>query len=180
MSHGDYHPNAADYDKPETHQLLIDRLCSEFPDGWALSLNAQGLRAILPMCPEDVRVMAWVKPKCNYWKQKNRIAYAWEPLILRGGRHRSLAVPTMRDWFSCSPDLQAGFAGAKPSYFSKWVFELLGMEPEDEFHDLFPGSGAVARAWGEWKANASIFQEERPRRVKPQALRFLFGDAACD
>ncbi|WP_170285519.1 hypothetical protein [Microbacterium rhizomatis] len=37
--------------------------------------------------------------------------------------------------------------GAKPAEFCRWVFDLLGAEPQDEFSDLFAGSGGVARAW---------------------------------
>jgi hypothetical protein len=37
--------------------------------------------------------------------------------------------------------------GAKPAEFCRWVFDLLGAEPQDEFTDLFAGSGGVARAW---------------------------------
>ncbi|ROS57191.1 hypothetical protein EDF21_0846 [Frigoribacterium sp. PhB118] len=37
--------------------------------------------------------------------------------------------------------------GAKPAIFCRWIFDLLGAEPGDEFTDVFPGSGGVARAW---------------------------------
>ncbi|WP_337004072.1 MULTISPECIES: hypothetical protein [unclassified Microbacterium] len=37
--------------------------------------------------------------------------------------------------------------GAKPAVFCRWVFDLLGAEPQDEFSDLFAGSGGVMRAW---------------------------------
>ena len=47
--YGHLHPEAAVYDKPEAHQALIDRLCDEFSDGWAMSLHSPSLRTILPM-----------------------------------------------------------------------------------------------------------------------------------
>ncbi len=37
--------------------------------------------------------------------------------------------------------------GAKPATFCRWIFDLLGARAGDEFVDLFPGSGGVARAW---------------------------------
>jgi hypothetical protein len=37
--------------------------------------------------------------------------------------------------------------GAKPAEFCRWMFDLLGAEPQDEFSDLFAGSGGVMRAW---------------------------------
>ena len=37
--------------------------------------------------------------------------------------------------------------GTKPAAFCRWVFTLLGAAPADSLDDLFPGSGAVSRAW---------------------------------
>ena len=37
--------------------------------------------------------------------------------------------------------------GAKPAIFARWIFDLLGALPGDEFVDVFPGSGGIARAW---------------------------------
>ncbi|GAA1161907.1 hypothetical protein F6W69_06335 [Microbacterium oxydans] len=37
--------------------------------------------------------------------------------------------------------------GAKPAVFCRWVFDLLGAEPQDEFSALSAGSGGVMRAW---------------------------------
>jgi hypothetical protein len=97
--YGHLHADAADYDKPETHQALIDRLCAEF-DGWALSLHTPSLRAILPMCPPDVRVMAWVKPFASF-KPGVGVAYAWEPIIVRGGRRRTRKQQTVSRSLGC-------------------------------------------------------------------------------
>ena len=41
----------------------------------------------------------------------------------------------------------ARVVGAKPAVFVRWIFDLLGALPGDEFVDIFPGSGGVARAW---------------------------------
>ena len=41
----------------------------------------------------------------------------------------------------------ARVVGAKPAIFARWVFDLLGALPGDEFVDVFPGSGGIARAW---------------------------------
>lgn len=37
--------------------------------------------------------------------------------------------------------------GAKPATFAFWMFQLLGAQPGDDFHDLFLGSGGIMRAW---------------------------------
>ena len=44
--------------------------------------------------------------------------------------------------------------GAKPAAFCRWMFDLLGAEPQDEFTDLFAGSGGVARAWDVFSGRA--------------------------
>jgi hypothetical protein len=47
-----------------------------------------------------------------------------------------------------------GFKGSKPEEFCFWIFEVLNLGPDDEFHDLFPGSGAVQSAWQKWRSRA--------------------------
>jgi len=157
------HPQALDYDRIETHAALIARLSDEFPDGWALSLHSPSLRAILPLCPEDVRVMSWVKPFCSF-KPGVGVAYAWEPVIVRGGRRRTRDQRTVRDWVAANITLRRGFTGAKPDDVCVWLFKVLGMEAEDEFHDLFPGSGAVSRAWESYQIG--LRQASRPEQFE--------------
>jgi hypothetical protein len=129
------------------HEILIAHL-NDF-DGWALSLSTPSLRTILPMCPEDVRVCAWVKPFCAFKANVTR-AYAWEPVIVRGGRSPTREEPTVRDWVSANITLKRGLVGAKPKDFAFWLFAFLGVRQDDEFHDLFPGSGAVTAALNEY------------------------------
>ena len=154
--YGSMHPDAAEYDDPATHQRLIDRLCGEFPDGWAMSLHSPSLREILPMCPPDVRVAAWTKPFASFKKGVNP-GYAWEPVIFRGGRRRTKGTePTITDYCAVPITLQRGFQGAKPDRFVWWVLALLGVRADDEFIDLFPGSGAVGRAWDAWRSQLAL------------------------
>lgn len=138
-------PRCAEVD----HAELIGRMCEEFPEGWALSLSSPSLWTILPLCPEEVRVMAWVKPFCSYKPNVNP-AYAWEPVIVYRGRKRTREQETVRDWITANITLKKGLTGVKPDSFSYWLFEVLGLLPGDEFIDLFPGSGAVSRAWEKW------------------------------
>lgn len=145
--HYSHDPRCAEVD----HAELIDRLCREFPDGWALSLSAPSLQQILALCPEDVRVMPWVKPFASFKPGVNP-AYAWEPVIVRGGRKRTRKQPTVRDWVSANITMKRGLSGAKPQGFCFWLFEVLNLEPGDEFVDLYPGSGAVTRALEAWLA----------------------------
>lgn len=133
-------PRCAEVD----HGELIERLNGY--DAWALSLSSPSLKQIIALCPDDVRVMAWVKPFAVFRPNVNP-AYAWEPVIVRGGRRRERAEATVRDWVMANITLRRGTHGAKPAAFCRWLFDVLGMEPGDEFNDLFPGSGAVTRAW---------------------------------
>lgn len=144
------HPQAGEFNTIEGHQRLIARLVREFPDGWALSLSSPSLRRILPLCPPDARVAAWVKPFC-VWKKGVNPVYGWEPVIWRGGRRRGLEAPAVRDWVSASVTVRKGVVGAKPPGFCLWLFQLLGLTPADELVDLFPGSRAVSRAWRQFQ-----------------------------
>jgi hypothetical protein len=127
------------------HALLIERL--EKFDAWALSCSSPSLQQILALCPSTVRVAAWVKP-FGIFKPNVNPAYVWEPVIFRtGSRKRTRKEKTVRDWVSCNITLKKGLCGVKPAGFSQWLFDLLGMLPGDEFHDLFPGSGAVTEEW---------------------------------
>jgi hypothetical protein len=148
-----HHPEAKMWDDPQTHRGLIARLIDEYPDGWALSLHVPSLKVLLPMCPEDVRVAAWVKPYSSS-RPRVRINYAWEPVIFRGGRKSGASDLLEKDWIAISPirhtQIDAGIIGMKPRKFCRWLFCLLGATSGDTFDDLFPGSGAVTAAWGDW------------------------------
>lgn len=151
-----FHPDGLCWDDVETHRALIQRLCAEFPDGWALSASSPSLRAILPLCPEDCRVSPWTKPFAVYKPNVNP-AYAWEPVIWRGGRQpRDRSERTVRDWFSHEITLQKGLTGAKPELFVTWLFDLLGVQGNDEVTDIFPGTGVVGRVWDQWRTYRSL------------------------
>lgn len=147
------HPEARIWDDPQTHRTLIEQLREEYPGGWALSCSSPSLRVLLPFCPPDVRIGAWVKP-FHIFKKGVRPAYAWEPVIYRGGRNANHPPPpkrgkatTPRDWVAANITLRKGLTGAKPEPFCLWLFDLLGLRPGDKFIDLFPGSGSVTAAW---------------------------------
>lgn len=151
--YGEHHAEASVYDTLAGHTALVQRLVAEFPDGWALCLGSTSLRAILPLCPEGVRIGSWVKPFCS-WKKGVNPAYCWEPVIFLGGRQNSKRPRwKVRDYCAIGVTLKRGLVGAKPEGWCFWVFQLLGMDPGDELVDLFPGSGAVEKAWANWKRN---------------------------
>jgi hypothetical protein len=137
-----------DYAGEVDHAELITRLERDYPDGWALSASSPSLRQILPLCPEGVRVMAWVKPFGAY-KRNVRVAYVWEPIIVKPGIRLPGAPPT-RDFFAESITMRKGFSGSKPERLCYWLFNVMGLRPEDTLDDLFPGTGAVTHAWQKW------------------------------
>lgn len=144
-----HHADASVWDTPDEHERLIERLCEECPDGWAMSASSPSLRTILPLCPDDVRVGAWVKPFAIF-KPNVGVAYAWEPVIFRGGRRVTREQPTRRDWLAENITLQKGLTGAKPQRFCRWVFSILNAEVGDVMLDLFPGTGIVGDTWQTW------------------------------
>lgn len=143
------------------HEKLIDRLVNEFPDGWALSCHSPSLQYLLSLCPSDVRILAWVKPFAVF-KPNVGLAYAWEPVILRGGRKRTRQQPTVRDWVAVNITMKKGLVGAKPAKFAYWLFDAMNLQPGDEFVDLFPGTGIMTQCWNEYSA-----------RSVPSQLNFL-------
>ena len=126
------------------HVQLVDKLVAEYPDGWALSCSSPSLRQILsqPNIPNTARIMAWVKPFAVFKPNVNP-AYAWEPVIVCGGRKRGRELPTVRDWVSANITLKKGLSGAKPPTFVNWLFSVLNVQVGDTLDDLFPGTGIV-------------------------------------
>jgi hypothetical protein len=142
-----------DYDGEVDHDELIARL--DTFDGWLLHTSSVALRDVLPLCPPDVRVMAWVKPFAAF-KRNVSVAYAWEPVIVKPCRKPVVSdAMVFRDWIAEPITLQRGLTGAKPAAVCRWGFEVLGMTSDDELIDLYPGTGAVTAAWRRW-------QGERP------------------
>jgi hypothetical protein len=150
-----------DYAGEVDHAALIRRLSTY--DGWALSTSAAALPAVLALCPPGVRVAAWhrgerVTP--SRWPLN-----AWEPVIYTGGRPADPSRPSPTDTTRRVDSLVHGVApmttlpgrviGAKPAAFCRWIFDLLGAAPDDSLDDLFPGSGAITRAWQAFTAEES-------------------------
>ena len=132
------------------HVELIEGLLRRFPDGWALSTAASTLQEVLAICPACVRVASWVKGA------RQGVAYrprsAWEPLIVYRGRARLLGVAEYSSdvllWGGRQQSHPGALVGMKPAAFAEWMFEQLGASRGDDLTDIFPGSGAIMRAWG--------------------------------
>lgn len=142
-----------DYAGEVDHVALVDRLESEFA-GWVLHTSATPA-AIALLAPLVVKTGArwcsWVKGFAAF-KRNVSVAYAWEPVLVKPVRKPVVSGRiVMRDWVRESITLRRGLTGAKPEAVARWGFEMLGLEPDDELDDLFPGTGAVSRAWESWR-----------------------------
>jgi hypothetical protein len=141
----------SDYAGEVDHAELIRRLLTY--DGWALSTSADALPAVLALCPVGVRVAAWHRGERP--TVSGRPLHAWEPVIYAGGRPVSVdpsrgparRVDSLVHGVAPLTTLPGRVVGAKPAVFCRWMFDLLGAAAGDTFDDLFPGSGAVTRAW---------------------------------
>lgn len=114
---------------------------------------------------------------------------AWEPVLYHGGRPIDPSVLPARRIDSLvhgvapMTTLPGRVVGTKPAAFCRWVFDLLGAAPGDQLDDLFPGSGAVTRAWAaftgqpdpSWPAtayaSAEALQDASPARIVAGEVR---------
>ena len=153
-----HHPDALDWDDAATHATLVDRLQSEF-DGWVLHTSAtpEAMALYAPLVLKTgARWCSWVKGFAAF-KRNVPVAYAFEPVIIKPARKPVVSKRlVMRDWIQESITLKRGLTGAKPEAVCHWAFELLGARPDDELHDLFPGTGAVERAWRTWQGKFTL------------------------
>lgn len=143
-------------------------------DGWLLHLSSTSLFEVLScLDSEDYRVMSWVKPFAAF-KKNVSVAYAWEPVIVKPCRKPEVSGRmVMRDWIDEPITLQRGLTGAKPERVCMWAFEVLGMHPDDELVDLFPGSGAVSRAWEKWRGQFVLSAAGIPAELHNEAFPIL-------
>lgn len=142
----DVHPEASEWDDPARHQQLVADLMDCY-DGWAIAASADSLPVYLEVTSPDTRVAVWYRT--NAMPSGSRITNAWEPVIYRvpaSLRGRDTA-PGIQDVLVEGVNVKAGFLGAKPAKWTRWVLGLLGYDSgRDELTDLFPGSGAVSAA----------------------------------
>lgn len=148
-----------DYGGEVDHVALLERLERDF-DGWVLHASATptSMATLAPLVQkiEGARWMSWVKGFAAF-KRNVPVAYAWEPVIIKPARKPVVSKRlTMRDWIQESITLKRGLTGAKPEAVCHWAFELVGARPEDELIDIFPGSGAVSRAWTTWQGKFAL------------------------
>jgi len=155
------------------HEQLLFKLFVEYPDGWALSCSSSSLEDILGMCRKlgfynSVRIGSWVKSFCAF-KRNVRPAYAWEPVIFKGGRNpcngyraeipkRNGKQTTPKDFIIEPITLKKGLVGAKPERVCKWILDLLNFQPGDELVDLYPGTGIMGRVAAKLREGEGVWE----------------------
>ena len=145
----DNHPEAYEWDKPETHKKLVAELNDTY-DGWAVAMSVHSLSTYLSVVETDsrngIRVAVWHKPSA--FPSGSRIANNWEPVLIKvpsSRKGRAQDLQTVSDVLTCSP-LKSNFVGAKPIEWTHWVLALMGYQNGDDVTDYFIGSGAVSNA----------------------------------
>ena len=142
----------------EVDHVQLARELAEY-DGFVLHLSAPTLYEIETYLKDagvtDYRVMQWVKSFAAF-KRNVSVAYAYEPVIVRAARkpvvRKGLDI-VYRDWIKEPITLKKGLTGVKPEKVCRWAFAMVGAEPDDLLDDMFPGTGAVTRAWEGFRAD---------------------------
>jgi hypothetical protein len=148
--HPDYRPEPVDLG------ALLEEL--QLYDGWALSTSSDGLPTVLYEAKRR-----GIHPRVASWHRGARHVPSghpldgWEPVVYVPARELALDSGRVNVLEYHAQPLRSDpnrVIGAKPAAFCAWLFELLGALPGDDFRDLFPGSGAVARAWDLYMSRA--------------------------
>lgn len=114
----------------------------------------------------DAWLGIWTKPAPPHHTLAPRSAF--EPVLFRGQRPRPPDAAHAIDWTHAAPlrDYPGQVVGTKPPEFSWWVFDCLCADPEvDTLDDLYPGSGAVRRAWDRYRPRRAPVPSEGGRII---------------
>lgn len=160
--YAEHHPQALDWNDPAAHRRLVEQLQDE-ADGWVLHTSATIESAALYaplLVGTGARMCSWRKGFAAF-KKNVPVAFAWETVFIKAMRKPVVSKRlVMRDWIDTdiqeSITLKRGLTGAKPEKVCHWAFELAAARPDDELTDLFPGTGAVSKAWRVWQGKFTL------------------------
>ena len=162
------------------HAELVQRLTSNYPDGWALSTSSTALREVLALCPAETRVCIW-RRRVRVTAGKRALS-AWEPLLVVAGREHStmsaqqllddvqtddVVLDEVLDYRGRYDSFNGALVGMKPPEFAVWMFRQLGARPGDTLEDLYPGSGAIGRAWRLYTSLEASVGRPEPSQLEP-------------
>lgn len=155
-SHPDY--------EGELNHLGLAVMLREY-DGWILHTSSPALYHVQSMLATTgeyamdeetfktgtYRVCSWVKPFAAF-KRNVPLAYAWEPVLIKPCRKQTVEGHEIsRDYIAEGITMKRGLVGAKPERVVHWALRAAGVQADDEVVDLYPGSGAVQRAWESYR-----------------------------
>lgn len=141
----DFHPDAARWDRFDSHRLLMVDLAADY-DGWAIAGTADSGPKLLRWAPEGTRMGIWART--NAMPAGARVINTYETVVyfIPPERRNRVKGESVRDVL-VSAHGTSGFLGGKPADWTHWVLSLMGHDPAaDVVTDLFTGSGAVAAA----------------------------------
>lgn len=145
-----------------TPEAVVAKLNDEF-DAWAMILKVSDLRAVLPYCPSNVRVGAWIRTVEPGTTLANKRA-SWEPVIFMTRGIRKLS-PGRKPWLDHHVEPYAPekrIKGSRPPGVYAWIFEGLELKQRDSFVHLFQKDDRMTAAWKQWQVrnNPNGFQLE--------------------
>jgi len=128
---------------------LVDRLVAEYP---ALSTSAVALAACYARArPASACARGTRSVRCT---RSSRALSGWETLIVAACRPLPVdVVHDLTDALVARGQHRAypgAITGMKSPPFAVWMLRQLGAAPGDLRDDLFPGSGAIGRAWSRY------------------------------
>lgn len=115
-----------------------------------------------------------------------RALSAWEPLLVFRGRELATDAPQellddiqtddvdldeVLDYRGRYDSFSGALVGMKPPEFAVWMFTQLGARAGDTLDDLYPGSGAIGRAWQLYtslEAQPSRASTADPSQLEPE------------
>jgi len=135
---------------------------------------------VLALCPPDTRVCVW-RQRVRVSPSKRALS-AWEPLLVVGGReHRTdvsqqllddletddVVLDEVLDYRGRYDSFNGALVGMKPPEMAVWIFRQLGARAGDTLDDLYPGSGAIGRAWTLYTSLEAPVDAAEPSRLEP-------------
>jgi hypothetical protein len=57
------------------------------------------------------------------------------------------------------------------------MFQVVGLEPDDDFTDMFPGSGAVTHCFHAWRSQGVLTFDDAPVLIQTGVDEYVVGES---
>lgn len=152
-----YYGEHDDYGGEVDHGELVVRMLDEYPDGWGLCMSSKSILEVSGIITTLAPKSTWKDFRWASWHKGPRNCVAlhardsWEPFLVYRGRERRMEPAEKLDntlvWGGRQHSHPGALVGMKPAAFCEWAFRQLNAQRGDTMADIFPGSGAITRAW---------------------------------